>query len=791
MFGNYWKIIFRNLRRYKSYSFINIVGMGVGIAAMVWGYQTYRYAFSFDNFHKNKDRVYRGLIYEKEAEGLRGIFPMPAVGLAKKDLAGVGDAVRFIGRGLNVRHNANETFAETVHFTDTGFFNLFTFPLVAGTNDLQDPNAVILTEKTAKKYFGNVDAIGQTLTFYAGERYARVMTVKGILKDLPVNSTLQFGMLANFDNFLKGDGNRWNPDDWSLFLNAAFFYIPDPANVPLLEKELARWVPVQNKSREDAKVSGFKLVTLTQNARWRDVVGANYLWQRPDDAAAYGPLVLAFLIFLSSCLNFSNTTVSHAGTRLKEIGIRKVMGSTYRELMTQLLAECSLIVAVSVLLSMLFNSWWIPAFNSMFEGVDVHADYLHDRPLLTFMACMLLGATLLAGTYPAVYLSRFNPTAIFRGRVRFGGTNLFSRLMLGLQLSIAIITVTAGIAFARNAAFQKNFDYGYNIESNMGVVLHDSSDFAALKNRLAALPDITGVAGTRNQIGFAFRRVVSESEGSKKEVEFLEVGRDFTEIMGLRIATGREFNALMSSDYQNALLITQKMAAQYGWKDAEAPGKRIRIDSATYSVVGVLKDFHTATLFDPSEPVAIKLAKENRYQFLIVRAKEKDLTNVFAEVKTVWKDLFPERPYNGFYQDQLKAEAARTTRSIATIFLWFGVISVLLTATGLFALISLTTMKKMKEIAVRKVVGAGPRHILVLINKGYFWIFIVASVLGCYAGLALTRLLLDLIFKVNNGVATLTLIASIAVLFVIAAVTSGIKVWQAVRSNPVKMLRAE
>jgi ABC-type antimicrobial peptide transport system permease subunit len=550
-------------------------------------------------------------------------------------------------------------------------------------------------------------------------------------------------------------------------------------------------VPLQNKEREDAKVSGFRLVTLTQNARWEGVVGANYLWQRPGDAAAYGPLVLAFLIFLSSCLNFSNTTVSHAGTRLKEIGIRKVMGSSYRELMMQLLAECLLIVAASVLLSILFNSWWIPAFNRMFNGVDVQAHYLHDGSLLIFMLSMLVGATLLAGTYPAVYLSRFNPTAIFRGRVRFGGTNLFSRLMLGLQLSIAIITVTAGIAFARNAAFQKNFDYGYNIDGNMGVVLHDSSDYKALKNRLSALPDITGVAGTRNQIGFSYRNTVAESEGSKKEVEFLEVGREFPETMGLRVVNGRGFNAQMASDYQDALLVTQKMAALYGWKDAEAPGKRIRIDSSIYSVVGVLKDLHTETLFEPSKPMAVKLGKENRYQFLVVKAKEKDLTNVFAEVGTVWKSLFPERPYNGFYQNQLKAEAARTTRSIATIFLWFGIISILLTATGLFALVSLTTLKKMKEIAVRKVVGAAPRHILVLINKGYFWIFLVASVLGCYAGLALTRLLLDLIFKVNNGVGSFTLVASVALLFVIAAMTSGIKVWQAVRSNPVKMLRAE
>jgi putative ABC transport system permease protein len=790
MFSNYWKIVFRNLRRYKSYSIINIVGMSIGIATMVWGFQTYRYAFSFDNFQEKQDQIYRGLVYQKDVDGLRGQFPMPAVALAKKDLAGVEATAKYISRNVNVRHDTSETFAESVHFTDPAFFHLFNFPLVAGESDLQDPNAVVITQKTAKKYFGNEDPIGKTLNFYSGEPFARQLTVKGVLRDLPTISTIQFDMITNFDNFLKDDGTRWSPNDWTLMLDAAFFYIPNPANVPLLDKELARYLPLQNKAREDAKVAGFSLASLRQVARWRDRIGANYLNQRPDDGGTYGPIVLAVLILLSSCLNFSNTTVSHAGTRLKEIGMRKVMGSTYRQLMVQLLAECSLIVCAAVFLSVTINSWWIPQFNSMFNA-EVQVDYLHDRVLLIFMVSILVGATLLAGIYPAVYLSRFNPTAIFRGRVRFGGSNLFSRVMLGLQLSIAIITVTAGLAFARNSAFQKNYDYGYNIEDNMGVLLHDSSDYTALKNRLAALPDVSGLAGTRNHIAFAYRNTVAEGEGVRKEVQMLEVGREYPQVMELKLATGRSFDAGMQSDYQDALLITQKMAALYGWTDAGAVGKRLRIDSTLYSVVGVLKDFHTASLFEPNQPLVMKLAKENRYQFLIVKAKAKYLTNVFEEVRTVWKGLFPERPFNGFYQNQLKVEASRVTNSIAVIFFWFAVISILLTATGLFALVSLTALKKMKEIAVRKVVGASPRHILVLINRGYIWIFIVAALLGCYAGLALTKLLLDLIFKVNNGVNTISLIGSVAALFIIVAVTSGIKVWQAVKSNPVKMLRSE
>ena len=233
------------------------------------------------------------------------------------------------------------------------------------------------------------------------------------------------------------------------------------------------------------------------------------------------------------------------------------------------------------------------------------------------------------------------------------------------------------------------------------------------------------------------------------------------------------------------------MAALYGWNGSQALGKRIHIDSTDYSVIGVLKDFQSETLFDPLEPVAMKLCKESRFQFLIVQAKLQDLTKVYSQVKDASKRLYPSKPFDGFYQNQVKAEAYQTTNSIATIFFWFAIVSILLTATGLFALVSLTALKKMKEIALRKVVGAKPGHILVLINKGYFWIFIVSAIVGCYGGWALSRLLLDSIFKINAGVEINSLIGSVTVLFVIAAITSGIKVWQAVRANPVELLRAE
>ncbi|MEO8770322.1 MAG: ABC transporter permease [Ferruginibacter sp.] len=788
---HFFKIVFRNLWRYKGYALINIIGMGIGIAAMVWGYQDYRYTFSYDDFHKDRDNVYRGVTYKKDAEGLEGIFPMAVVQQVKNDFPGIKDVARLDSRRMNIKYDTSDAFSEIVHFTDPEFFNLFNFPLVIGNNNINDRNTVLITEKTAKKYFGNQNPIGKVLSFYAGESYAMPLTVRGVLLDIPPNSTIRFDFLTNFDNQLKSDGSKIQPHNWAWLLDAAFFSIPDAATADRLEKQMNKYLPLQNKAKEDWKVTGFKFISIRQNAAWRDVVSANNLYKRPDDASGYGPLVLAFLIFLSSCLNFSNTTIARANKRLKEIGMRKVMGSTHGQLIRRLLMECAIIVIASILLSVLFNIWWLPQFNQMIEGVNVQADYFHDKNLLVFLFCILVGTTLLAGAYPAFYISGFNATKIFRGSVKFGGSNLFSRLMLGLQLSIAIITVIAGIAFARNSAFQRNYDYGYAIDNTIGIPFSDSSIYPALKNEIAALPGVTALAGSRNHIGFGYSKKMSEAEGMKKEIDYLEVGKDYPKTMQLKIAAGRGFEPDMESDYKNALLISQKTAAIYGWKDEEALGKKIHVDSMTYSVIGILKDFQSNTLFEPLDPVAMKLTKESRFRFLIVQAKPKDLVNVFSKTKEAWKKLYPLKPFAGFYQDEVKAETYQTSNSISKIFSWFAILSILLTATGLFALVSLTALKKMKEIALRKVVGASPRHILILINKGYFWIFIVAAILGCYGGWALTKLLLDLIFKINAGVGISSVVWSVIVLFIITTVTSGIKVWQAVRTNPVKLLRTE
>jgi ABC-type antimicrobial peptide transport system permease subunit len=467
------------------------------------------------------------------------------------------------------------------------------------------------------------------------------------------------------------------------------------------------------------------------------------------------------------------------------------MGSTQRQLIGQMLVECSMMVLVAILLSALLNHYWLPIFNRMFVYVDVQANYLHDAHLLLFLAGMLVFTTLLAGAYPAFYISRYNASSIFRGSVKFGGSNLFSRLMLGLQISISLMAVIGGIAFAKNAAFQNTFDFGFNIHNTMGVYVKDQNTYNTLRNEMAKVPQVTALAGTKNHIGFNYRREVAEAEGVKRETKSFEVGSGYIKTMNLKMAAGRAFDDAFQSDYSTGILVTEKFAAMYGWKPADALGKQVHIDNNMYSVVGVLKDFHPASLFEPAYPVIMKLTQENNYRYLIIQARSADLTHVYNATQSIWKKLFPLQPFNGFYQDQMIAESHRVSTSIAKIFSWLAIITVLLTATGLFALISLTVLKRMREIAVRKVVGATPRDIYLLVNKSYFWIIVAGTLFGCYAGWSLTKLLLNQIYRINNGVATFTIVLSVLIMILIALFTTGIKIWQVIRTKPVTLLRTE
>ncbi|HWK03534.1 MAG TPA: ABC transporter permease [Puia sp.] len=790
MFRNYFKIIGRNLWRNKLYTLINIIGLGVGIATIVWGFQNYRFSFSYDNFHKDKECIFRALIKVAGSDDLKGPCPMPLATFAKNDFPGVKETVRWDGRPLNIKAEGGEALASQANFTDPAFFNLFSFPLLRGAIDLNNRSTVVITERSARRFFGDTDPIGKTLLFYSDQTYKKPLTVTGILKDPPANSTIQFDNITDIDNRLRPDGSAVKEDDWSWFADAVFLKLAQPGQAVRLQENFRKYLPFEQSARRDIKVTSIVLEPILQVANQSGYIDKNALDQRPQDAAAYVPLILGILVLLSACLNFANTTVAQSNRRLKEIGMRKVMGSSFRQIMGQQLLECALIVLLAIGFSALINLYWLPAFNAMFGYIHLTAQYWNDHTLLLFLAALFLGVTLLAGAYPAFYISRFNATNIFRGSVKFGGRNLFSRGLLGLQIAISFITVIASVAFSRNASFQRDYDYGYTKANVMGLNLQKESAYTTVRDELNKTTGIEQIAGTRDQIGFSYHTWSLGANGTKKECTYLDVGEHYTELMGLKLVAGRNFHPSGTSDYGRSMLINEKLAFAFGWRPAEAIGQQIRKDDSTVcTVVGVLRDFTQNSFFDPIAPVAICLVTPEQCTQLIIRTKPGTLDSVYNRSRAVWSTLYPLQPFSGYYQDEIGARAIYSNKMVAGIFSRFALISIFLAATGLFALVSLTVLKKTKEIAIRKVVGANGRHIFRLVLRGYSWLFLLSAALGCYAGYSLSRLMMDLIFRINAGVSLSSLTISFTGVLLISAGTIGARVWLVLRTKATEVLK--
>jgi len=805
MLLNYCRILIRSLRKTSLYAFINILGLGIGIAAMIWGIQVYRFNTSYDSWHPNRDHIFRVLITVAGGEGLKGPCPGPLSAAALKDYPGVQQAVRWEGRGLSIQPKGGQPFSAQVHFTDPSFLDLFSFPILRGQANLTDPSTVVITETAAKKFFGSdsrsrsgsgsnigsdstTDPIGKTLTLYSDQPFKKPLTVTGILKDPPANSSFQFETLTAIDNYLNFDGSQLQKHDWAHISAAVFLKLADPKQATRLSRDFNRYIPLEQAARQDLKVTSFALQSIKQTAAQSGVIDKNAMLERPGDAGVYAPLILAILILVSACLNFANTTVAQSRRRLKEIGIRKVMGSSIRQIMIQQLMECALIALPAIGLAMLLDYWWLPVYNGMLIHTDVHASYLQDHTLQLLLAALFTGVILVSGAYPAFYLSRFNATSIFRGAVRFGGTNLFSRCLLGLQIVITFITLITSFAFVRNAAFQRDYDYGYRRDDIMGVWLPQGADGKVLRDELNRIPGVQQLAGVRDQIGFSYHSWPLGAEGKKRECTYLEVGPGYTDLMGLHLVAGSLPQAVQGE--QQKMLINEKLAFAMGWTPAQAIGRSIRKDAnTTCLVVGVLKDFTQNSFGDPIQPLAMCLISPEQASQWVIRARPGHLGEVYDRTKAIWRRLYPATPLNSYFQDEVSVFTMRLNATITKIFSGFALISIFMAATGMFALVSLTVLKRLREIAIRKVVGARGRHIFWLVGGGYWRIFLISAAAGCSIGFLLSRQLMDMIFRINAGVRPDSLVISFLGILALSSAIIGSRVLYLARVKTTDVLK--
>jgi ABC-type lipoprotein release transport system permease subunit len=794
MIRNYLLITFRGMLKNKAFIAINVFGMGAAIATALVAYLAYHYDATFDAVHKNGSELYR-VSSVREFENTRtrfGHVPMPLSEAVNKTIADVDLSSRYQDTWINFKRT-NDLFPVNLSYVDPAFFNMFSFDFISGNPAaLQDRTSVFISETLAIRLFNSAqEAYGKTITQVDNE--LREVKIAGVFRDQPANSSFYKRDGAAFMNFetLKGHDPLFREDDWKR-TSTLFVKIASPERVAQVQRQLQPFVAHNNATRQDFQVREFVLDNFSTMAhRDRDESVQASTWTAPPSSAIVGSLIMSMLILLIACFNLTNTAIALSARRLKEIGIRKVMGSMRVQLILQFIGETASVCLLALMVGLGMSDFLVAGWNIITSNnIHLSSGNIASTRLLLFMAAVLVFTSILAGSYPAFYISKFQPISILKGKLKFGGTNYFTRILLGLQFAISLIAIVSAVGFYQNARYQRDYDLGFNIRGSVVAWVSDQNEFEAYRNALQDNASIQSIAGARTGIFSDRLHDAVRHESKQIEVDIIEVGDQYIRTMDLRLVDGRDFRKDSETDRKESVIITQNMAALFGW-DKPVGKEIIWKDSVKLYVIGVIKDVYTKGLWQEMEPMMIRYVLPDQYRQIVVNTQRENATAVNAYMKAQWASVFPNRLYNGRVLDENLQIVTDLNMSIMYGYGFLGIITLLLSATGLFALVSLNIVNRMKEIGVRKVMGASVFSITRVVNFQFFMILMIGAALGSWASYNWTTVIMGSIWKYYQGVNAITFITAIGLLFTVSLLTIGFKVFSVATMNPVKSLQDE
>ena len=792
MLKNFLLITFRNMMKNKLFIFINVFGMAVAIACCIVAYFAYEFEATFDGNHTNSAQIYRvSAVREFDHQTTRyGYAPLPLRGIVSQNFKDVDKSSRFHFSWSNFKRE-DDLFQSNLSYVDPEFFEMFSFEFIKGDpKALKDVSSVFINDKMAIRLFGSPEeAFGKTITQVYGNTLKEIK-IAGVFKEQPQNSSFHpREAFMNFEN-CKDEHGSLADDNWTQE-STLFLQINDHSRVSIIHEQLQPYIENNNKVREDFIIKELALDHFPAMAR-RDVADAvrTWTWAAPPSSLIIGSAAMGILILLVACFNLTNTAIAISSRRLKEIGIRKVMGGVRKQLILQFIGETTLICFFALLLGLFFAEFLTEAWNFMFYRAPVNPHYLDNPQFLTFMPGILVFIGLLAGAYPAFYISNFEPISILKGKLKFGGTNYFTRTLLGLQFAISLIAIVSAIAFLQNAKYQEAYDLGFDPKGSVIAWLSSKEEFETYRNSLQGNPEIISMAGAASGIFSNRAHEPVKHESKEVEVDIIDVGDHYLKTMNLELLEGRDFVQDSETDKKESIIISQKMATMFG---LEKPlGKEvIWKDSVKLYVVGVVKDVYTMGLWNPLEPLMIRYIGPEKYSQIVVNTKASGVPALNKYMEAKWKEIFPNRLYNGYMLGEVIDRAEVVNGHMVKMYGFLGVIALMLSTTGLFTLVSLNIIRRTKEIGVRKVLGASAANITRIINTEFFVILLFASLIGSVFSYFAADLLMARLWKYYQSTTTQTFVVSITIMFVISAAVISYKVFTAASLNPVNTLRDE
>jgi len=792
MIRNYFKIAWRNMMKSKMFSFINILGLTIGITVCMMIFLFIMHETNADNFHTRGASIYRVMRHFQNEGKDRSVAYLsgPYAPALLNDFKGqIARAVRVNPTdGLVII--GNRSFHEKkVIAVDADFFDLFSFPLLMGdtASVLKDASSVVLTETTAKKYFGSIDnAMGKVIELDK----TLPLKVTGIAKDIPSNSHLDFDLIVPLVNYKE----RSFMKIW--INNGLYTYVQLEAGSTKAQLEGEFPAFMKKYMGDDMRKFGFQFVlTLTP---LKDVYFEKAAFDNArhgDKSVVYVFLSIAALILLIACINFINLSTVRAAERSKEVGLRKVLGAIRNQIIGQFIGESVLMTVISCALSVAALSMVMPAYSQIL-GYSLQLSE-HIGQLLLFCAGVIVVVGVLAGSYPAFFLSNFTPFEALKGKLRLGkGGAAFRQGLVVVQFSISVFLIIGTVLMTKQMNYIRNKQLGYDKQQtvmipidNNDIYRHLNSFKTALQNRtsIAAVSMMSGEPGGFHDINMF--EVEAHPEKWMARTEFADF--EFVPTLGLKIIAGRNFSARYGTDTADAVLINRTAAARLGWTPAQAIGKWIQNtvrDNSRRHIIGVIEDYNFLSLKEDIAPLVISPGDDRR--MTLVRVKPGQLDAGMQAIRSEYAKAAPAYPLEYRFLDQQFGEMYRNNLRQQTILTVFAGLAILVACLGLFGLASFAAAKRVKEIGVRKVLGSSVESIVVLLSKDLLKPVLIATCIAIPAGyFAMTRWLQN--FAYHTPLSFWVFLLAAMVTLLIALLTVSIKAVNAARANPTKSLRAE
>jgi putative ABC transport system permease protein len=793
MLQNYLKIALRNLLRNKVFSFINIIGLAIGLACCMLIFLFTKDELSFDRFHENKDNLYQLTckIIEKDGKtenyGIACMIQGPSF---KQEIPEIEAFVRVKERDYIVK-KGNETFYEDASFVDDNFFSVFSFPLIKGNPKtvLKGLNSAVISEEIAEKYFGKSDPIGKTLELEMNNKF-EIFVVTGLAKNSPQNSSIKFKILLPF----KFDEAKNYDGEWLNLSYPTYFVLNPKANLKAVEAKMAKiYASKASKQIVEAKKVGFDakfiygiqpFTTMHLNTEISNIENAS------NPMYSYILSGIALFILLIACINFINLTVAHSIRRGKEIGLRKIVGGQRSQLIKQFLGESFVVCFFAFSLAILIAELALPFFNEM-ANKRLEIGYLLDYKLVVGYVSLFLFTVFAAGFYPALVLSSFDPLKILYNRFRFTGKNYLSKGLVVLQFSLATFMIIITFFIYRQLNFLTHKDLGYNDKDLMVLSVGQDDNMKLMdvyQNELSKVPGIGKVARRQN----GFWGTISKANGKDIPVAFEHIDENYLPTLEIPLVAGRNFSKEFPSDSTNSVLVNEAYIKEAGWKDVGV-GKTVDFlngQNTKLQIVGVVKDYHYGSLREKIKPQIFTTQPNKLYGRFLMRITSENKPQTIKAIEKIYHKLSPYRPFKYDFMDDLNRQNYEAEARWKQIITLSAILTIFISCIGLFGLTMLSIKQRTKEIGVRKVLGASVFQISSLLSKNYVGLVFIAFIFAIpLAWYATNKWLENFAYRIDISWHIFAIATFIITL--IALLTISYQAIKAALANPVKSLRTE